>query len=317
MEAVVGSLATGILATADKLINLIEELRQMQFLTKKILSDHQILVAAVLEFDADIASENDRFCSPVDKAQFDALFTERYGANGERLFWRATNSKCTPLHQVEMLSNSLDRIVNAQRRDPKRDWVSNAMNPAATLLEDHGWRISQFEPRSGLLCEYSTSPFESNWAVQAIYDRERLDPNNNKPGEPHISCLLAHDVPMTGKYKDCVPRGELLSILRLMVERALDTTWQDCAVLPVFVYSFSADYVRITQAHFDGKRLQLRRTEPVSIVGSNWQETVKMLLRWILAQPRLPAQQKALVVPRIRTSKSNASLDSRADSFVH
>ncbi|PWY87804.1 hypothetical protein BO94DRAFT_565698 [Aspergillus sclerotioniger CBS 115572] len=103
--------------------------------------------------------------------------------------------------------------------------------------------------------------------------RTRMDINL-----PHMKCLIANDI--TGD--DRLTRGELISIVNIMVGRLHTRHLRPHVIAPVMLYSLMGPHhLRVLEAYYNGVNLVVRKTKLYDMKEYD-EKTLELLTRWWL-----------------------------------
>ncbi|PYH92226.1 hypothetical protein BO71DRAFT_442619 [Aspergillus ellipticus CBS 707.79] len=97
------------------------------------------------------------------------------------------------------------------------------------------------------------------------------------PDGPQYKCMMLDDVDTDDA---CITRGELLCICRLMIKSLSVCAYVDHMIAPIMLLSFLGPrHARILLAHYDGKKLIIRKSELFDCRKKNI-PAFRVLLRW-------------------------------------
>ncbi|PGG98435.1 hypothetical protein AJ79_08876 [Helicocarpus griseus UAMH5409] len=81
-------------------------------------------------------------------------------------------------------------------------------------------------------------------------------------GKPHTVVLSYH---ITEGRDECILRSELMILLRYMIGKARSSI--DNQIVPVLCISVRAQYLRVLEAYYDGKKMHINYGPPVHVNG--------------------------------------------------
>lgn len=151
---------------------------------------------------------------------------------------------------------------------------------------------------------------EPQWQIKRVQQlpAKKQSQKSEQPQQPHIMGCLVYNVNADGS--ECVLRGEMLNIVRLMLKRLDVKSLSEHMVAPVSLPIFShktmsksshanqahvlrkvllfsymgPQHGRILHAYFDGKRLNVRYTKMFDLRHQDV-EVVKLFAQWMLSEP--------------------------------
>lgn len=98
------------------------------------------------------------------------------------------------------------------------------------------------------------------------------------PKRPHFLCLMATDI---NGENDKITRGELLCILRMQEKFYQVPFFKQHTIFPILLISFMGSrHARMLQAHYDGLKLVVRKTELYDFTRGRNVEALSLFSRW-------------------------------------
>ncbi|PYH95508.1 hypothetical protein BO71DRAFT_473945 [Aspergillus ellipticus CBS 707.79] len=102
-----------------------------------------------------------------------------------------------------------------------------------------------------------------------------------KASKPHIKCIMHNDIDVDD---DHLLRGEILTVIRIMLGQLKQKVFVNDMVAPVLLLSLNRRHPRVIEAYFDGKELLIRHTKPYDFTVLN-AAGFKTFAQWFLGNP--------------------------------
>ncbi|KAJ1714543.1 hypothetical protein NYO67_3257 [Aspergillus flavus] len=102
-----------------------------------------------------------------------------------------------------------------------------------------------------------------------------------KASKPHIKCIMHNDLGVDDSH---LLRGEVLTVIRIMLGQLKQKVFVSEMVAPVLLFSLNRRHPRVIEAYFDGLELLVRRTKPYDFTFLN-AAGFKTFAQWLLGNP--------------------------------
>ncbi|PYI00690.1 hypothetical protein BO78DRAFT_401893 [Aspergillus sclerotiicarbonarius CBS 121057] len=102
-----------------------------------------------------------------------------------------------------------------------------------------------------------------------------------KASKPHIKCIMDNNLDVDD---DHLLRGEVLTIIRIMLGQLKQKVFVDHMVAPVLLFSMNRRHPRVLEAYFDGRELVIRRTKAYDFTFMN-AAGFKTFAQWWVGNP--------------------------------
>lgn len=234
-------------------------------------------------------SKASRFFEPFPDEEFKQLYQHPFEFGGYDLEPGISG----PLGFARDVSKHLAESIPKKKRRNER---------ISSLLDAGIWEHTSYGHRTtkGLYQANISSPTDYEWRIHGVWSPRETD-------EPHIVLFSIHNlVPEKGKGFS-VTRGEVILLLRMILER-IESGEAKYEIYPVLMVSFFRQSVRIAQAHFDGEHIHMQVAPFIDFVGYD-KANLDLLLRHILSKPtgdaRMPT--KSVQVYKEKAKRAQAS----------
>ncbi|KAB8249694.1 hypothetical protein BDV35DRAFT_389943 [Aspergillus flavus] len=102
-----------------------------------------------------------------------------------------------------------------------------------------------------------------------------------KASKPHIKRIMHNDLGVDDSH---LLRGEVLTVIRIMLGQLKQKVFVSEMVAPVLLFSLNRRHPRVIEAYFDGLELLVRRTKPYDFTFLN-AAGFKTFAQWLLGNP--------------------------------
>ncbi|QMW36679.1 hypothetical protein G4B84_012208, partial [Aspergillus flavus NRRL3357] len=102
-----------------------------------------------------------------------------------------------------------------------------------------------------------------------------------KASKPHIKRIMHNDLGVDDSH---LLRGEVLTVIRIMLGQLKQNVFVSEMVAPVLLFSLNRRHPRVIEAYFDGLELLVRRTKPYDFTFLN-AAGFKTFAQWLLGNP--------------------------------
>ncbi|KAE8151676.1 hypothetical protein BDV25DRAFT_128574 [Aspergillus avenaceus] len=112
-----------------------------------------------------------------------------------------------------------------------------------------------------------------------------------KFSRPHIKCIMQNDLESDD---DSLLRGEVLTVIRIMLGQLKRKIFVNDMVAPVLLFSLNRRHPRVIEAYFDGRELLVRRTKAYDFTYMN-ADGFKTFAQWFMGNPIGDTSEQAIL----------------------
>ncbi|KAE8357026.1 hypothetical protein BDV28DRAFT_144690 [Aspergillus coremiiformis] len=180
---------------------------------------------------------------------------------------------------------------------PTDDYVDNHYDPDGDArVSDRAWSLYLYFQSYLQRMVVDLPPGHDHWCTIAIGDYRfkelrQLDRSIFGPywiirvqeyTRPHIKCIMFNNVEAADGE---LLRGEVLTILNLMLRQLKLYALVDNMIVPVLIFSLNGQRPRIIEAYFNGRDLVVKCTKPYDFTAMD-SATLKIFAQWFVGEPK-------------------------------